>query len=316
MTPLRIAVLLAAAAMVVPVTFAAALAPGAKVAVDAEPPWEKAMRVLPLAPPGTDTGEPVVAIPMHVPVPNWSHYIGPGAPLYMTMADDPGSLYACTANFLWRDGNDYYIGAAGHCFMPANKKATHGSGADYDRTRTQVSVCLNTCIFGGQTGFFFVGATALGSPAYARQTGPGGDIGNDFGIVKIPPELHSKMRPYMWFWEGPKSVWPGGSINGKPLCLYGNAGGFGEVYLTKARAGVGSSYGGSVWSGVLPSFKGDSGSAVVTCGPDANGVHGQAAVGVLTHLRAGVGPIAGTTVPRAIQMAGEANIQLTLVTQP
>jgi hypothetical protein len=70
--------------------------------------------------------------------------------------------------------------------------------------------------------------------------------------------------------------------------------------------------------GDLAAAPGDSGSAVVTCGASGTNLVGQGAAGVLTHLGVEVGVpnhgfVLGTTIARAIEMATEAGISLTLV---
>src|ERR1041385_4035467 len=63
------------------------------------------------------------------PQPSDAANIGPGSPILTTI---PGEgTFICTANFVFKSGPQYYLGAAGHCFIPEGKKATHGSGADY-----------------------------------------------------------------------------------------------------------------------------------------------------------------------------------------
>jgi hypothetical protein len=81
----------------------------------------------------------------------------------------------------------------------------------------------------------------------------------------------------------------------------------GEVFLTKARAGVGIGSDGKSWRADIPSLEGDSGSAVNICGSPAP------AAGILTHRVIGLGLIAGTTVGRAAAMAQEAGLQVHVV---
>jgi hypothetical protein len=261
----------------------------------------------------------VPAIPAHLPAPTSSTGIGPGAHLLITMDDEPDFLFACTANFIYKPAgtsSTRYLGAAGHCFVPAGKTATHGPGADYNPSRTHVRVCVSSCLFGGETGFFIQGTTvALGSVAYARLSQNGEVLGNDFGIVTIPPAVAGQIRASLPVWGGPKST-AGTPATGALLCLYGNGVGVGETFPTMARAGIGMNSGSpDRWGSAMPSMQGDSGSAVVTCGQDADGLHGIGAVGVLTHITAGLGFIAGTTVSRSIAMAAQVtglNIQLVL----
>lgn len=245
--------------------------------------------------------------------------LGPGTHLLINMA---GGLYGCTANFVWRDtAGNYYLGAAGHCFLPEGKVASDGPGADYNLVGTDVYACVSNCNFGGELGFTLTGDLVyLGHPTYARQTQNGADVGNDFGIVQIPSSLSSYIRPGMPVWGGPHATSDVGI--GSIICHYGNGVGVGEVWPTMARAGVGTgSYGtvgpdGRYWTADLASAPGDSGSAIVNCTPDANsGLRGVAASGILTHLAPGTGTTAGTTIAQAINMVStQRSLTISVVT--
>ena len=266
------------------------------------------------------------------PVPGQAAAIGPGSHLLMKMKYAPGYTFACTANFVWKDVDtgDYYLGAAGHCFLPNpinggpqdSRTSTHGAGADYDPAdTTSIRVCVSNCQFGGQLGFAIIGnvvelvhANGTGGLAYARQTGSGGDVGNDFGLVKIPHWLVPLLRQEMPVWNGPTKE--GTLSTGEPAVLYGNAAGFGEAWPTMARGGFGALSNANRWAAVLPSFQGDSGSALnnlVVTDPATTAVEGDEAIGILTHL-ALPGPVVGTTMARAKTLAlDDADIRMTLV---
>jgi hypothetical protein len=253
-------------------------------------------------------------IPLALVTPAMAQNIGPGSHLII---DIPGEgTFGCTANFVWASGTARYLGAAGHCFIPAGATATHGPDADYNASGVAVSVCVSNCSFGGQTGFVLTGdLVALGAVAYARQTAADGDVGNDFGVVTVPSSLAPQIRPSMPVFGGPTTTET--VALGQPLCHYGNGVLVGETFLTMARVGVGGGATPDYWMGDLAAAFGDSGSAVVTC--DANGADlvGRGAIGVLTHLGVEVGVqhgvVFGTTVSRALEMAREAGLSLVLV---
>jgi hypothetical protein len=249
------------------------------------------------------TGHPDQTVPTATPDP-LANGIGPGSHLLMEMA---GGLYGCTANFVWKDSSTgkLYLGAAGHCFLPEGTVATAGPGADYNPAQTSVRVCVSGCYFGGESGFSIQGTTvALGPVAYSRQTQGGVDVGNDFGVVEIPSALYSLVRNNVPVWGGPTSV--KSTTVGDSLCLYGNGVGLGEVFATKARAGISEGGTATYWAGAIPSSPGDSGSAVETCT--------GAAIGLLTHIAPGYGGIVGTTVGQAKSMATQAGLNLVLQT--
>jgi hypothetical protein len=176
-------------------------------------------------------------IPAALVTPAMAQNIGPGSHL---LIDIPGAgTFGCTANFVWAAGSARYLGAAGHCFIPAGTTATHGPGADFNASGVIVRVCVSNCSFGGETGFTLTGnLVSLGAVAYARQTAASGDIGNDFGVVAIPAALASMIRPSMPVFGGPTTI---DTIDtGEPVCHYGNGVIVGEAFVTMARVGRGS----------------------------------------------------------------------------
>jgi hypothetical protein len=249
------------------------------------------------------------------PLPEDAVGIGPGSPILTTI---PGEgTFICTANFVYKSGSNYYLGAAGHCFLPEGKKATHGSGADYNAGSVVTEVCVDFCHFGGELTGLLGDFVRLGSVAYARQTGPGGDIGNDFGLVQVPASLVGSLRPELPMWEGPTGA-NGAEGTGKVLAHYGNGIDAGTFMPSKGRLGTSLNDGiASSWQGNLEINGGDSGSPVVHTTIDAStdAVTGAAALGIVTHgLITGAVPLAwGTSITQAISMATEANLSLTLV---
>jgi len=251
--------------------------------------------------------------------------IGPGSALLITI---PGEgRFGCTANFLWTSGSKTYLGAAGHCFLPAAKKSTHGEGADYDASGVTVQVCVEGCDGNFRTATLVGKLVTLGKVAYARQTDPTGteDIGNDFGVVEVPASLASLLRPSMPVWGGPSKVEE--LDYGKYGCHYGNGTGVGEVFLTKARVGISAGLEQDYWMGDFVGAPGDSGSGMVTCESDGLNFHGKGAAGVVTHLGIGTGEVKykglktkvehgaifGTTMRRSVEMGREAGLNLKVV---
>jgi hypothetical protein len=250
-----------------------------------------------------------VVTPADLAGPEQAVDVGPGTHL---LIDFPDGTAGCTANYVWRSGGKQYLGAAGHCFLDPDKVATHGPGADSgaDVKEIMVRACVTGCNFGGISGFFLEGTTVeLGEVAYARQSGEGGDVGNDFGVVEIPAGV--PVRYHMPVFDGPRQ--PDGDLQtGDVVCQYGNGVGVGEVFPTMGRAGVGLFEDPDAFFFESASSPGDSGSAVQTCVPTAeDGLAGDAAIGILTHLTT-IG-VAGTTVEQAVLLAKEAGLDLELV---
>lgn len=270
----------------------------------------------------TGFDDQTVTIPAHVPVPAGATGIGPGSRLLINIPGPGGGNFGCTANFVWTDGAQQYLGSAGHCFLPDGATSTHGPDSDFNPAGVSVRVCVANCLAGGLLGGVIQGTYVnLGSVVYARQHVGGVGIGNDFGLAEIPAALAAQVRPSMPVWGGPTGVVGAQQSALKPVCHYGNGRYVGELFVTKARAGV--SFGGDFkqWTARILINGGDSGSAIEACTTDEAGVHGAGALGLITHgavepvlAMVPLGQGFGTTVARAIQMASQdAGLSISLV---
>jgi hypothetical protein len=267
----------------------------------------------------TITGDPAVFVP------GGPEGLGPGTPILITIPNE--GRFGCTANFVWQDGGKLYLGAAGHCFLPAALKSTHGAGADYDASGVTVQACVKGCEGNFRSATLVGTMVNLGRVAYARQTDPTGteDVGNDFGVVEIPAAAAHLVRPEMAVWGAFKGVTT--MDFGKTACHYGNGVGTGETFVTKARVGVGGGSDADMWYGDFVGSPGDSGSGIMGCELSGLTFAGTSAIGVLTHLGVATGDvkykgiktkvehgfILGTTIRRAIEMGREAGLSLKLV---
>ena len=256
-------------------------------------------------------------IPVALVTPAAAGNIGTGSALLITIPVE--GRFGCTANFVWAAGGTRYLGAAGHCFIPADRAATHGPGADYDASGVVVDVCIEGCEGNFRTNQITGTWVRLGRVAYARQTLDGEDVGNDFGVVEIPQAVRDFVRLDMPVWGGPTGT---ETLNlGDYGCHYGHGLGVGEVFVTKARVGVGGGSDAAAWMGDFAAAFGDSGSGLVGCVNDGVGSFtGTGAIGVLTHIGVSAdetsgahGITFGTTIARAIEMAREARLRLSLV---
>jgi len=255
------------------------------------------------------------------PTPEMAEGLGPGTKLLISVPEEPGIVALCTANFLWQDKDGrLYLGTAGHCLLPKGKVATHGYRADYDASKVRVRACYTLCAMGGESGFIVQGYLVdLGPVAYARQTGPGGDLGNDFGIVRIPTSLHSAARAQVPVWGGPHGMgyFPGDLLDlDREVLHYGNGKGWGETPASRARVGFAVIAMGINWQAAMLASAGDSGSPVLSGKVDTDGdvLRGEDALGILTHALEPAGGLGGgTTIQQARGMAREAGITLTLV---
>jgi hypothetical protein len=256
-------------------------------------------------------------VPLELVSPEAAGNVGPGSAIVITIPDE--GRFGCTANFIWRARGRWFLGSAGHCFLPENATSTHGVGADYDASGVVVEVCIEDCEGNFRTNLLLGTWVTIGKVAYARQQNEAGQgVGHDFGVVEIPREWNDLVRTSMPVWGGPTGVHE--LQLGDPACHYGHGLGFGEVYPTKARVGVGGISDEEAWAGDFLAAFGDSGSGLVACDNVGLTFEGRGAVGVLTHLGVRVSPLTGehgvvlgTTIARAIEMAWEARLKLSLV---
>jgi len=180
----------------------------------------------------------------------------------------------CTANFVFTNGVDVFIGQAAHCSGTGGQTATDGC--------TSGSLPLGTPV---QVG----GASQPGTMVYnswlamkaANEKDANTCAGNDLALIKLSPaDGASKVNPSIPFWGGPNGINGAGSPAGDQVYSYGNS----ELRLglaelsPKVGISVGDSNGG--WThnvyALTPGIPGDSGSAVM----DANGK----ALGVLSTI--------------------------------
>ena len=186
----------------------------------------------------------------------------------------PGSMTftdgaQCTANFVYTDGRDTYIGQAAHCAGTGSAKDTDGC--------TTGSLPLGTPVR-------VEGATRPGTLAYsswltmqrAGETDPYTCYYNDFALVRLDPADIGRTNPTLPFYGGPVGVDPDGTRRGETVFGYGNSelrGG-----LAALRPKTGKSFGTDA-SGrthtvltLPPGIPGDSGSGYVSADGTALGV--------------------------------------------
>lgn len=196
------------------------------------------------------------------------------APLPSEVGIRPGSWmiapYGCTMNFVFSKSGDLGIGTAGHCV-----------------DRKGQNVVLLTLAPGGDNPVL----VDIGTVEIRHDN----DVGDDFALVKIRPELHDWVSPTTaliggpcggYYGDGPESVWHYG---------HGLAIGTGGT----PRAGVGTKWENDAYGWVGAAMFGDSGSPAR--------VTDLSAAGNLTHIL--VHPqwlpnvVAGTTISKILKIA-------------
>lgn len=185
-----------------------------------------------------------------------------------------GSLLAegggeCTANFVFTNGTDMFLGQAAHCAGTGPATEVNGCRAGSLPLGTQVEV---------------EGASQPGTLVYSswlamqevRETDTNACMFNDFALVKLDPADVTSTNPSVPFFGGPTGIDPDGTEMGEPVYSYGNSPL--RLGLTSLSPKTGRSLGttGGGWthnvSTLTPGVPGDSGSGFLTDGGSALGV--------------------------------------------
>ena len=192
----------------------------------------------------------------------------------------------CTANFVFTDGVDVYLGQAAHCSGRGAANATDGC----DPATDPLPLGTPVEIVG------FNGTSYHGTLAYSSWNGmqanhesdPETCAYNDLGLVRLDPADVGAVNPSLPYWGGPKGTRTTATDFGENVYTYGNSGlRFGASTLSpKSGTTLGTNESG--WSHTIytvsPGIPGDSGSAVL----DQDGK----ALGILVTVA--VAPIAGS----------------------
>jgi hypothetical protein len=186
----------------------------------------------------------------------------------------------CTANFVYYDASDVYIGQAAHCSGTGGATETNGCDSGSLPIGTPVEVD---------------GASKPGTLAYnswitmqaAGETDESTCQYNDLALVRLDPADQGSVNPSIPFWGGPTGVTDTVPANSKVLS-YGNSSLRGGVEQLSPKEGIQLSQDSDGWNHnvftVSPGIPGDSGSAFI----DKEG----RAFGVLSTLQ--IAPLAGS----------------------
>lgn len=189
--------------------------------------------------------------------------ITPGA---RTITGESGQ---CTANFVFTDGHDVYLGQAAHCASTAGPTATNGCRTDTLPLGTEVAI---------------EGADHPGTLAYSSWTTMKAvdetDVNacrfNDFALVRVHPDDRDKINPSVPAFGGPDGLNTAGTRLSDAVYAYGDSQfrlGI-EPLSPKQGFSNGTSAGG--WNHnvylVTPGVPGDSGGPVLDKDGNALGV--------------------------------------------
>jgi hypothetical protein len=195
----------------------------------------------------------------------------------------------CTANFVFYDDTDVFIGQAAHCASTEGAVAANGCETETLPLGTPVTVG---------------GADQPGTLSYsswvAMQEVDESDTNacryNDFALVRLDPSDHGKVNPTMPFWGGPTGLASGSSI-GELVYSYGNSPLWMGTSTLQPKEGYSLGTAGDGWTHDVytftPGVPGDSGSGYINA-------DGQA-LGSLSTLQ--VAPVAGSNGVTDLRMA-------------
>jgi hypothetical protein len=186
----------------------------------------------------------------------------------------------CTANFVFYDASNVYLGQAAHCSGTGSSTDTNGC--------TSASLPIGTAVdIGGSKAGTLVYNSWLTMQSKG-ETDADTCAFNDLALVKVDPADVGSVNPSIPFWGGPTGVHSGGTATGDTVLSFGNSELRGGVTQLSPKQGKSIGDDGNGWSHnvytVTPGIPGDSGSAFL----DATGN----ALGVLSTVQ--LAPLAGS----------------------
>lgn len=175
----------------------------------------------------------------------------------------------CTANFVFTDGTDVFIGQAAHCSGTGGQTATNGC--------TSGSLPLGTAVE-------VAGASQPGTMVYnswlamqaAGEDDPDACAFNDFALVRLDPADQGSVNPSLPVIGGPVGINTNGVGAGDLVHTYGNSSLRLGITLLSPKFGISLGTTGNGWThphyAVSPGIPGDSGSPFLDDGGNALGV--------------------------------------------
>jgi hypothetical protein len=184
----------------------------------------------------------------------------------------------CTANFVFADATDVYLGQAAHCSGTGAATDTNGCTAQSLPLGTPVEI----------TGADHAGTLVYNSWLTMQSLGeadPDTCAFNDLALIRIDPGDIAKVNPSIPFWGGPTGLDSDGTVAGDKVLSYGNSELRGGVATLSPKEGASLGDDGNGWSHTVytatPGIPGDSGSAFLNRSGQALGVLSTVAIAPL-----------------------------------
>jgi hypothetical protein len=183
----------------------------------------------------------------------------------------------CTANFIFTQGSDVFIGYAAHCAGTGGQTDTNGCEAGSLPIGTTVEID---------------GASRPGTLAYSswaemaerNEADSNACDFNDFALVEIDPADHGRVNPSVPVIGGPVAL-GGSTAAGEQVFSYGNSGLRLGIEQLSPKTGVSLGTSGGGWTHtvytVTPGIPGDSGSGFLDGDGAAFGVTSTVAIAPL-----------------------------------
>ena len=194
----------------------------------------------------------------------------------------------CTANFVYSDGTNVYLGQAAHCSGTGGSTETDGCTSGSLPVGTEVQV----------TGASKPGVMVYNSWLTMQQLGEANAdtcAYNDLALIMIDPADVGKVNPSIPFFGGPTGLHTAATALGDKVFSYGNSELRGGITQLSPKRGVSLGDDGNGWSHsvytVTPGIPGDSGSAFVDANGKALGILSTVAIAPLPGSN-GVGDVA------------------------
>ncbi|HEX2118819.1 MAG TPA: hypothetical protein VHF91_06520 [Acidimicrobiales bacterium] len=195
----------------------------------------------------------------------------------------------CTANFVFYDATDVYIGQAAHCSGTGGNTATDGCTSGSHPLGTAVTVAgasqPATMVYNS-----WLTMQALG------ETDPDMCQYNDFALLRLDPADTGRVNPSIPHWGGPTGLNTSGTALLQHVYSYGNSSLRLGLTLLSPKKGISLGDAGDGWthlvSTLTPGIPGDSGSAFLDSAGRALGVLSTINVGLPGGVNNGVSDLA------------------------
>jgi hypothetical protein len=192
----------------------------------------------------------------------------------------------CTANFVYTDGANTYLGQAAHCSGTGGNTATNGCSSPSLPNGTQVDIGTGhpaTMVYNSWNAMQAQGETDANTCQY-----------NDIALLQLDPADVANTNPSIPFWGGPTGVNTAGTAAGDTVLSYGNSELRGGVTTLSPKQGKSVGDGAGGWTHtvytVTPGIPGDSGSAFMDASGKALGILSTVAIAPLAASN-GVGDV-------------------------